>query len=90
MICLFKLIIFPFKNLPSNKHSNYIKLIYNWSNSFVLEFYVDCDGTAGFINVDDFETTSYNDTRNGNYLSPIGSYIEAGWRRSGGSYGFFN
>jgi hypothetical protein len=60
------------------------------SNNCVLEFYIDCDGTAGFINVDDFKTTTFVDTRNGTYLTPIGSYIEADWRRPGGSYGFIS
>lgn len=38
------------------------------SRDCVLEFYVDCDGTTGWLNIDDFECTS-EDTRGMKYYS---------------------
>ena len=58
------------------------------SNDCVLEFYVDCDGSTGFLNVDDWTTTSYNDSRGFDFCGPTGTYIEAGWRTPGGNYTF--
>jgi hypothetical protein len=58
------------------------------SHDCVLEFYVDCDGTTGWINIDDFKTTTSNDTRGMNYWSSIGVYSEPDWRRPGGSVTF--
>jgi hypothetical protein len=60
------------------------------SNDCVLEFYVDCDGTTGWVNIDDFKTTTSNDTRGMGYWSTLGVYVEPNWRTPGGSYGFFN
>ena len=54
----------------------------------VLEFYVDCDGTTGWINIDDFRTTTSNDTRFMNYWSTVGVYSEPDWRRPGGTTTF--
>lgn len=54
----------------------------------VLEFYVDCDGTTGWINVDDWSTTTFNDTRGYDFSSTLGSYVEADYKKPGGSYGF--
>jgi hypothetical protein len=54
----------------------------------VLEFYIDCDGTAGWINIDDFITTTSNDTRGMKYWSSIGVYSEPDWRRPGGTVTF--
>ncbi|MDB5350517.1 MAG: hypothetical protein JWN86_1764 [Planctomycetota bacterium] len=34
-----------------------------------LEFYVDCDGTTGWVNVDDFASTTINDTKGFKYWS---------------------
>ena len=56
----------------------------------VLEFYIDCNGTTGWINIDDFKTTNFNDTRTMNYCSSVGVYVEPDWRKPGTSYGFFN
>jgi hypothetical protein len=58
------------------------------NNDCVLEFYVDCDGSTGFLNVDDWTTTSYNDSRGFDFCGPTGTYIEAGWRTPGGNYTF--
>jgi hypothetical protein len=56
----------------------------------VLEFYIDCDGTAGWINIDDFKTTTSNDTRGMNYWSSTGFYAEPDWRKPGGTVTFVN
>ena len=56
----------------------------------VAEFYVDCDGTTGWINVDDWSTTTYNDTRGTNYWGNSSVYIEADYKVPGASYTFFN
>jgi hypothetical protein len=58
------------------------------SHDSVLEFYIDCDGTAGWINIDDFKTTTSNDTRGMKYWSSIGVYSEPDWRRPGGTVTF--
>ena len=58
------------------------------SHDSVLEFYVDCDGNTGWINIDDFKTTTSNDTRSMNYWSTIGVYSEPDWRRPGGTTTF--
>jgi hypothetical protein len=42
----------------------------------VLEFYVSCNGTAGFINISDWETPSYNDSKSNEYYGSNGLYIE--------------
>ena len=60
------------------------------SNDCVLEFYIDCDGTTGWINIDDFKTTTSNDTRGMNYWSSVGVYSEPDWRRPGGAVTFVN
>ena len=60
------------------------------TNDSVLEFYVDCDGAVGWINVDDWSTTTYNDTRGTNYWGNSSVYIEADYKVPGASYTFFN
>jgi hypothetical protein len=60
------------------------------SNDGVLEFYLDCDGTTGWVNISDFRTTTSNDTRPMNFWSTVGVYSEPDWRKPGGSYGFVN
>ena len=60
------------------------------SDDGVLEFYLDCDETAGWVNIDDFKTTTSNDTRAMNFWSTAGVYSEPDWRKPGGSYGFVN
>ena len=57
-------------------------------NDTVLEFYVDCDGTTGWINVDDWSTTTSNDSRGTDYWANSAPYIEAGWTKPGGSLTF--
>jgi hypothetical protein len=52
------------------------------------EFYVDCDGTTGWINVDDWATTTFNNSKGGAYWSPMGQYVEPDFRNPGGSYTF--
>ena len=58
------------------------------SHDSVLEFYVDCDGTTGWINIDDLKTTTSNDTRPMNYWSSVGVYSEPDWRKPGGTLTF--
>ena len=58
------------------------------SNDCILEFYIDCDGTTGWININDFKTTTSNDTRGMGYWSTVGVYVEPDWRRPGGTYTF--
>jgi hypothetical protein len=58
------------------------------SNDCVLDFYIDCDGTTGWINIDDFKTTTSNDTRTMNYWSTVGVYSEPDWRKPGGTVTF--
>jgi len=54
----------------------------------VAEFYVDCDGTLGWVNVDDIKASYTGDTRGTDFTAPNGVYIEADNRNPGGSYGF--
>jgi len=68
---------------------NQINPIYN-SIGGILEFYIDCDGTQGWINIDDISTTPSNDSRGLDYMAPNGTYLEADWRIPGGSFGFVN
>ena len=46
----------------------------------VLEFYVDCDGTVGWVNVDDWSTSTYNDSKTTSYWGTMSPYIEADTR----------
>jgi hypothetical protein len=59
-----------------------------FSSDGVAEFYVDCDGTAGWINIDDWSTTTSNDTRGTDFWGNTGTYIETDWKKPGGSYTF--
>jgi len=60
------------------------------NNDSVLEFYVDCDGVTGWINIDNFKTTTSNDTKSMNYWSTVGVYAEPDWRKPGGTVTFVN
>lgn len=51
----------------------------------VLEFFVDCDGTSGWINVDDWSSTTNADSRGGGYWTIGGQYSEIGYTSGGGS-----
>lgn len=57
-------------------------------NDSVLEFYVDCDGVTGWINIDNFNTTTSNDTRDMTYWSTVGVYAEPDWKKPGGTVTF--
>jgi hypothetical protein len=46
----------------------------------VLEFYVDCDGTIGWVNVDDWSTSTYNNSKTTSYWGTMSPYIEADTR----------
>jgi hypothetical protein len=58
------------------------------SSRTIYEFYVDCDGTVGWINVDDWRTTTYNNSKGGAYWSLMGQYTEPDFRQPGGNYTF--
>ena len=51
-----------------------------FSNDGIAEFYVDCSSTAGFINIDDWNTTTANDSRGQDYWGVSGVYIEPTYR----------
>lgn len=60
----------------------------------VLEFFVDCDGTTGWVNVDNWSTTSSNDSKGTLYWAPfVTNYIEPDFSTSSGggekSFTFF-
>lgn len=44
----------------------------------VYEFYVDCDGTTGWINIDDFNTTYFKSTKGLDYWGLGAPFIEMG------------
>jgi hypothetical protein len=61
-----------------------------------LEFIVVCDGNVGWINIDDWSTTSSNDTR-GDFItsSVVGQYVEPDYSPAspgggGGSFTFIS
>jgi hypothetical protein len=57
----------------------------------VLEFCVECDGTTGWVNVDDWDTSSSNDTRGGVFFSNlVGIYTEPDFGAGESSYTFIN
>jgi hypothetical protein len=60
------------------------------TNDGIAEFYVDCDGTTGWVNVDDWSTTTFNDTRGTDYWGNSSVYIEADYKVPGATYTFFN
>jgi hypothetical protein len=59
-----------------------------FSNDGVAEFYVDCDGTAGWINVDDWNVTTSVDSRSNDYWDVNGTYVEPDFKRRAKSYTF--
>jgi hypothetical protein len=61
-----------------------------FSNDGVAEFYVDCDGTAGWINIDDWNTTTANDSRDQDYWGVSGVYIEPTYKNPTRSSGYIN
>jgi hypothetical protein len=73
--------------LPYYDNGQFENLTYTtpvFTGDGVAEFYVDCDGTTGWINVDDWNTTTSNDSRGTDYWYPSGTYIEPDWRKKGG------
>jgi hypothetical protein len=49
----------------------------------VLEFFIDCDGSAGWVNIDDWSSTTSNDSRNLKYFGVPGSYAEIDYNAGG-------
>jgi hypothetical protein len=77
--------------LPYYDNGQWEKLTYTtatFSNDGVAEFYVDCDGTAGWVNIDDWNTTTANDSRGQDYWGANGVYIEPNYKQPGGSSTF--
>ena len=69
--------------LPYYENGQWEKLTYTtatFSSDGVAEFYVDCDGTTGWINIDDWSTTTTNDSRSQDYWGTNGVYIEPTYR----------
>ena len=57
----------------------------------VLEFFVQCRGVSGWINVDDWDTSSVNDSRGKVFFSNlVGTYTEPDFGAGGASYTFIN
>ena len=57
--------------------------------NLVLEFYVDCDGTSGWVNVDDWSTNVKNDTRKYDYWAlTSGPYVQADYNPGQSAYTF--
>jgi hypothetical protein len=54
----------------------------------VLEFYVDCDGTTGWINIDDFKSSPSNDSRNLTFWRLAEPYVVGNNLSGGGSSTF--
>jgi hypothetical protein len=61
-----------------------------FSNDGIAEFYVDCSSTAGFINIDDWNTTTANDSRGQDYWGTNGVYIEPTYRNPTRASGYIN
>jgi len=80
-------------NVTSSWYSNGA-LIYTVYGQGVIEFYVDCDGTQGWINIDDISFSPGGiapiDASGTDYMAQYGNYIEADWRRPGGNFAFSN
>jgi hypothetical protein len=98
-------LIYRFNSMSGNLQDNIVatasstngvwqQLSYTASSSAldaVLEFYVECDGSAGWINVDDWDTSSVNDSRGNVFFSNyVGVYTEPDFGAGGASYTFIN
>jgi hypothetical protein len=59
-----------------------------FSNDGVAEFYVDCDGTTGWINVDDWSVDTSVDSRGQDYWGVNATYTEPDFKRGTTSYTF--
>jgi hypothetical protein len=59
-----------------------------FSNDGVAEFYVDCDGTTGWINVDDWSVDTSVDSRANDYWGVNATYVEPDFKRGTRSYTF--
>lgn len=56
----------------------------------VLEFVVVCDGSTGWINIDEWDSSISNDTRDDVILSPwVGQYVEPSFTTGSGGGGSF-
>ena len=57
-------------------------------NDGVAEFYVDSDGTTGWVNIDDWSVDTSVDSRGQDYWSVNGTYVEPDFKRGTRSYTF--
>lgn len=53
----------------------------------VLSFYVDCNGTVGWVNIDDIATSTSNDTRGTKYWGEFNPYVEPDYSTGSSSGG---
>jgi hypothetical protein len=80
-------------SLPYYDNGQWEPLTYTtatFSSDGIAEFYVDCTGTAGFINIDDWNTTTSNDSRGQDYWGVNGVYIEPTYRNPTRASGYIN
>ena len=80
-------------SLPYYDNGQWEPLTYTtatFSSDGIAEFYVDCTGTAGWINIDDWNTTTANDSRGQDYWGVNGVYIEPTYRNPTRSSGYIN
>ncbi|MDI9257286.1 hypothetical protein [Flavobacterium sedimenticola] len=49
----------------------------NVPNDCVMDFYVDCDGTNGWVNIDNWVTNSNIDTKGFKYWDSFGNYVDS-------------
>ena len=75
---------------PEGSWQNLTYTTATFSNDGVAEFYVDCDGTTGWINVDNWDVTTSVDSRGNDYWSVNGTYVEPDFKRPIKSYTFIN
>jgi hypothetical protein len=77
--------------LPYYDNGQWEQLTYTtgtFSNDGVAEFYVDCDGTVGFINIDDWSVDTSVDSRGQDYWGVNATYVEPDFKRGTRSYTF--
>jgi hypothetical protein len=77
--------------LPYYENGQWEQLSYTtgtFSNDGVAEFYVDSDGSVGFINIDDWSVDTSVDSRGQDYWSVNGTYTEPDFKRGTTSYTF--
>jgi len=77
--------------LPYYDNGQWEQLTYTagtFSNDGVAEFYVDCDGYLGFVNIDDWSVDTSVDSRGQDYWGVNATYVEPDFKRGTRSYTF--